>query len=112
VEAYSPSSPYVETVGFAQHATKNANVSWSDNDGEDGVGSYSREYAYDKVGNRTQMHLVDNDGATVRDVTWTMEYNDLNQLEYRYQGESWTDGTSGEERVSYLYDDNGNHPSS
>jgi len=106
--SYSISSPYLQDIDIHPAAYLDANVSWSDNDGEDGVGYYSREYAYGKVGNRTQMHLVDNDGATVRDVTWTMEYNDLNQLEYRYQGESWADGTSGEERVSYLYDANGN----
>jgi len=106
--SYSIASPYTETVYVTQDASKDANVSWSDNDGEDGVGSYSREYAYDKVGNRTQMHLIDNDGATDRDITWKMSYNTLNQLEFRYQGENWEQGTSGEERVSYLYDANGN----
>ena len=50
------------------------------------------------------MTLVDNDGATSRDETWTMLYNDLNQLKYRFQG-TWADGTWGEERFSYTYDD-------
>ena len=82
-------------------------MSWSDNDGDTGVGSYSREYAYDKVGNRTQMTLVDYDGTVDRDITWKMDYNALNQLTYRYV-DPWATGPTGEERFSYTYDDNGN----
>ena len=38
------------------------------------------------------MHLVDNHGATVREVTWALLYNNLNQLKQRKQrfsGASW-----------------------
>jgi hypothetical protein len=90
-----------------QNATLDAGVSWSDNDGDTGVGSYSREYAYDKVGNRTAMTLVDHDGSLERDITWKMDYNALNQLTYRYV-DPWATGTAGEERLSYTYDSNGN----
>jgi hypothetical protein len=54
------------------------------------------------------MHLYDNDGDFVRDVTWTLEYNDLNQLTQRYTGPSWGGSVSGEERLAYAYDANGN----
>ena len=94
-------------VRLQRRATLDAGVSWSDNDGDTGVGSYSRDYAYDKVGNRTQMTLVDYDGTVDRDITWNMTYNDLNQLTYRFEG-TRADGSSGEERFSYTYDDNGN----
>ena len=53
------------------------------------------------------MTLVDCDGTVDRDITWNMTYNDLNQLTYRFEG-TWADGSSGEERLSYTYDDNGN----
>jgi RHS repeat-associated protein len=36
-----------------------------------------------------------------------MDYNAFYQLTYRY-GDPWADGTAGEERLSYTYDDNGN----
>jgi len=90
-----------------ENAALDAGVAWGKKNGDTGVGSYSREYGYDKVGNRTETILVDDDGSVDRDITWKMEYNGMNQLEYRYEG-SWADGTTGEERLSYLYDDNGN----
>jgi hypothetical protein len=46
-------------------------------------------------------------GSTIENVTWTMEYNGLNQLTKRYSGASWT-GASGDVRYSYTYDTNGN----
>jgi hypothetical protein len=83
-------------------------VSWvASNAGEEGVGKYSREYTYDKVGNRLSMTLVDEDGVVSRDEDWTMEYNDLNQLDRRYDGASWS-GADGDARWDYTYDDNGN----
>jgi hypothetical protein len=78
-------------------------VSWSDYDGDEGVGEYSRGYTYDKVGARTSMTLVDEDGVVSRDEDWTMEYNDLNQLTTRY-----TVGSNGDVNWDYNYDDNGN----
>jgi hypothetical protein len=102
-----PGGDHSVTVDPHQNATLGAGVSWSDNDGDTGVGSYSREYVYDKVGNRTEMTLVDQDGSLERDITWKMDYNGLNQLTYRYV-DPWATGTAGEERFSYTYDDNGN----
>ena len=96
-----------ETIDVHQNATLDAGVSWSNNDGDTGVGSYSREYTYDKVGNRTFMTLVDDDGSVDRDITWKMDYNDLNQLTKRYV-DPWATGSSGEERWEYAFDANGN----
>jgi hypothetical protein len=97
-----------ETIPIRQTASWTSGVSWSDNHGEPGVGAYARDFGYDKVGNRTLMHLLDTDGDFVRDVTWTLEYNDLNQLDRRFTGATWAGSQSGEERWDYAYDDNGN----
>ena len=96
-----------EAIDVHQNATLDGGVTWGNNYGQSGVGAYSRDYAYDKVGNRTFMTLVDDDGSVDRDITWKMDYNALNQLTYRYV-DPWATGTTGEERLSYLYDDNGN----
>ncbi|MCG3197801.1 MAG: hypothetical protein GHCLOJNM_02292 [bacterium] len=80
---------------------------WTIGRSQRGVGSYEREYTYDKVGNRTRMRLFAENGSTIEDVTWTMEYNGLNQLTKRYSGASWS-GVSGDIRFEYTYDANGN----
>jgi len=54
------------------------------------------------------LSIFDTDGDFVRDVTWTLEYNDSNQLTKRYTGTSWSNGSTGDIRWDYTYDDNGN----
>jgi len=93
--------------GDTQTAALQSGAGWSDNYGEAGVGEYLRGYTYDKVGARTSMTLVDEDGVVSRDEDWAMEHNDLNQLDRRYDGASWS-GADGDVRWDYTCDDNGN----
>ncbi|MCG3196701.1 MAG: hypothetical protein GHCLOJNM_01177 [bacterium] len=59
------------------------------------------------VGNRTSMQTVNKNGTITEDLTWTLEYNGLNQLDRRFSGASWT-GANGDTRIDYAYDTNGN----
>ena len=53
------------------------------------------------------MIIVDDDGSVDGDIAVTVEYRALSELTYRYV-DPWATGTTGEERLSYTYDDNGN----
>jgi len=61
---------------------------------------YRHQYQYDDAGNRTQHIYTDN---VSNSTTFTLTYNDLNQLTQR----SWSHG-SYDYRQLYEYDDNGN----
>ncbi|MCA9441293.1 MAG: discoidin domain-containing protein, partial [Candidatus Omnitrophica bacterium] len=105
--SYSYPTGYLETVSLGQNATVPSGA-WTDNYGETGASSYIREYQYDKVGNRTQMRLFDQDSTGTTDVIWKMTINDLNQIENRYTGTTFSTGSNGDQRISYTYDANGN----
>jgi len=101
-------STSADSSSYAKTATLVSNT-WANSNGEVGVGKYDRDFrsGYDKVGNRTNMRLINQTGTVSHDISWQMVYNVYNQLTQRHNGTAgqWDSGT---ERYTYTYDSNGN----